>query len=235
MNIIYKLDNYHNNKSYYFHVLPNCEICNIIKNNEIWEKYMHAVFEKYITCDSIVVECGCHVGIHTLKIASLCKKLYAFEPMPETNKVLNLNLKLNNIENVVVFNEGVSDKHGMTKFSWIMSGNPGGAGLDNNPMGMPSWIQPCTETIHVKLTTIDSLSLNRLDFMKIDVEGYESLAICGAMETIKRFKPVIIMEVWMNHNGGVDINYTRTLFKDLLDIGYEVTQVAGPDFLFTPV
>jgi hypothetical protein len=42
------------------------------------------------------------------------------------------------------------------------------------------------------------------------------------------------MEVWMNHLGAVDINYTRMLFKDLLDIGYEVTQVDGPDFLFTP-
>jgi hypothetical protein len=42
------------------------------------------------------------------------------------------------------------------------------------------------------------------------------------------------MEVWKNHFGGVDINYTQDLFKNLIDIGYELRHLSGPDFIFLP-
>lgn len=231
---MFRLDNYHNNQPYYFNILPNCFISDMVKNNQIWEKYMHNVFEKYITSESVVIECGCHIGIHTIKIASLCHKLYAFEPMPETNKVLNENILLNCLDNVIVFQKGVSNKIGKTKYSWIEDGNPGGSGLDNNPMGIPPWIPMTNDNIEVELTTIDSLDLDKLDFMKIDVEGYETLVIEGAMNTIIKCKPIIIMEVWKDHFGHIDIDYTKSLFKNLLDIGYSIEYVAGPDFLFIP-
>ena len=66
------------------------------------------------------------------------------------------------------------------------------------------------------------------------MEGYESLAIAGGFNTIKKCKPVIVMEVWKNHFGGVDINYTQDLFKNLIDIGYELRHLSGPDFIFLP-
>lgn len=233
-NKYYKIDNYHDNKPYYFYILPNCLISNYVINNKIWEPYMHHIFNIFINKESIVVECGCHIGTHTLKIASLCNKLYAYEPMPDTNKVLNANIKLNNIDNVVIFEEGVSDSIGQTKFNFIPDGNPGGSCLDNNPMGDLPYMLPTTRVINVKLTTIDLLNLDKLDFMKIDVEGYEPLVINGAMNTIKKCKPVIIMEVWKNHYGQFDLDYTKTLFKELLNVGYNIIHIDGPNYLFTP-
>ena len=228
---VYKLDYI---TSFYFYTLDNCCISNVIKNNQIWEPHMHKIFEKYINKRSIVIECGCHIGTHTIKIASLCDKIYGFEPMPDTFEVLNKNIQLNYINNAIIYKKGVADKPGLTKYSWIPETNPGGSGLDDNPMGKPEWINTTTKNIEVELTTIDSLNLDKLDFMKIDVEGYETLVIKGAINTIQRFKPVIVMEVWRDHFGSVDINYTKELFKDLLDIGYDVEQVYGPDFLFIP-
>jgi hypothetical protein len=46
----------------------------------------------------------------------------------------------------------------------------------------------------VNMITIDSLDLNNVDYMKIDVEGAESLVLLGAEKTIKKFKPVICFE-----------------------------------------
>ena len=46
----------------------------------------------------------------------------------------------------------------------------------------------------VKMITIDSLNLSNVDYMKIDVEGAESLVILGAENTIKKFKPVVCFE-----------------------------------------
>ena len=231
---VYKVDNYHNNNPAYFHILNNCYISNIIKNNAVWEKYMHDIFEKYVNKNSIVVECGCHIGTHTVKLSQLCEKLYGFEPMTESYNLLEKNLKLNNIENSVILNKGVSNKKGKENFLWIANGNPGHSGLDNNPMGRPLHHTECDTTIEVETMTIDSLNLDRLDFIKMDIEGYEPLAIEGAINTIKKCKPVITLEIYKDWSGVVDINYSRELFKCLIDIGYRVEHIYGADFLFIP-
>lgn len=230
---IYKVDNYHNNSSASFYILNDCFISNVIKNNTIWEPHLHKVFEKYVNSNSVVIECGCHIGTHTIKLAKLCKKIYGFEPMPKTNYILNMNIYVNKIENAVISDLGVSSEPGKTNFLWTSVGNPGASGLNNNPMGKPKYAN-IKDNIEVELTTIDSLNLDKLDFMKIDVEGYEQLVIKGGMVTISKFKPVIVMEVWKDHFGGVDINYTKELFKELIDIGYTIDNIGGPDFLFLP-
>ena len=228
----YKVD--YSNKSFFIYPMGNCPISTTIKRNQIWEPHLHTIFDKFIKKDNVVIECGCHTGTHTLKMASLCEKLYGFEPMPDTYDVLMKNLKVNGITNSTIYKKGVSEMKGYTKFSWIPHDNMGGSGLANNPMGIPNWIPETDKNIEVELTTIDALNLHRLDFMKIDVEGYEPLAIKGAFNTIKKCRPVIVMEVWKNHFGEVDLNYTKKLFNNLLEIGYEIIHVGGPDFLFTP-
>jgi len=222
------------NKIFKFYILDNCFISNYIRNNHIWEPHMHDIFKKYVNKDSIVIECGCHIGTHTIPLASLCNTIYGFEPMPKTYEILDQNIKLNNINNAIIYKKGVADKEGVTQYCWIPEDNPGGSGLKNNPMGKPDWINFTNTNIEVELTTIDLLQLDKLDFIKIDVEGYETLVIDGAINTIKKCRPVIVMEVWKNHNGVVDINYTKSLFKNILELGYDVSHYYGPDFLFVP-
>jgi FkbM family methyltransferase len=167
-------------------------------------------------------------------MASMCDTFYGFEPMPATYDILCRNMQINKIENATLYKKGVAEIEGIARYGWIPEGNPGGAALDDNPMGKPVWIDRITQHIPVELVSIDSLHLHQLDFMKIDVEGYETLVIKGAMNTINRCKPIIIMEVWMNHFGAFDLEYTKLVFKDLLDTGYSVIHVGGPDFLFVP-
>jgi len=232
--LYYKLDNYHNNVAAFFAVLDNCIISSRIRENKIWEPHLHVLFDRYIKKDHVVIECGAHIGTHTIKLARLAYHVYAFEPMPATNKVLHRNLQLNTAGNVTVFQEGVSDRSGITTFRGIPFGNPGASYLDNNPMEYSSDLPRPIESITVSLRTIDSLNLDRLDFMKIDIEGYESLAIKGAMNTICKYRPVIVMEVWKNSNNETDIEHTKYKFKNLLSIGYTVSYIGGPDYLFLP-
>ena len=90
--------------------------------------------------------------------------------------------------------------------------------------------------IKVNLTTIDNLEVEKLDFIKLDVEGYESLVINGALNTIKKYKPIITLECWSSHKGTYCIEYTKNLFNNLLNLGYEIVQInKGPDFLFLPI
>jgi FkbM family methyltransferase len=231
----YPILNYNNNEIYYFSVYENCIISNVIKKGIIWEKYMHNVFEKYITKKSVVIEGGCHIGTHTLKLASLSQTVYAFEPLDSSNKLLDYNLRTNNITNVILSSCGLSDKKGETKYGWISDGNPGSAGLDNNPMGIPDNLKTSKDII-VQLTSIDELNLDKLDFIKLDVEGYEPLVINGGMNTIKKYKPIITLECWSSHKGTKSIEYTTNTFEELINVGYEIIQIdsESADFLFLP-
>ena len=229
------VDKYHNEKSAYFHVYSNCPISQSLRKNTIWEPHLHRVFEKYVNEDSIVIEAGCHIGSHTIKLGKLCKSLYAFEPLPTSNELLTKNVEANNLSNVIISNCGLSYNFDEVKYNWIPGDNPGGSGLSNNPTGKPQWLRETQEEVNVQLTTIDAMNLSGLDFMKIDVEGYEVNVIRGAMETIKRFRPIIAMEVWADHTGRVDMDYTKSLFQNLIDIDYTVQHIMGPDFLFIPL
>ena len=226
--------NYHDGKPAYFYTYPSDYISDLIRKGNIWEPYLHRIFEQFVTSDSVVIEAGCHIGTHSVKLGKLCNELILFEPLPSSNKLLCQNLKANNISNATVIQKGLSNTNGTTRFAWIPNSNFGGAGLDNNPMGVPEWTTAPQEQINVELTTIDSLNLQKLDFMKIDVEGYEPNVIKGGMDTFARCKPVIVLECWANHHGQVNENYTRMLFRDLLEIGYDLIHIQGPDFMFIP-
>lgn len=229
-----QVDNFHNGKPAFFYVYENCFISNQLKKNLIWEKHLHDVFNEYITPNSIVIEGGCHIGSHTIKLGMLAKQVYAFEPMTSSYNLLEKNININKLKNVTIFKKGLSNNCNSAYFEWIPKDNPGGSGLCNNPMGKPAWIKEEENLTEVELITIDSLNLDRLDFIKLDIEGYEKLAISGGMKTIRKYKPVITLEVWSNHNGGIDINFTKNNFKELIDIGYDVIRIRGPDFLFIP-
>jgi FkbM family methyltransferase len=231
---LFEIKNYHNNYTVYFSVFSNCSLSNVLKSGEIYEPHLHKIFEKYINKESVVIEGGCHIGSHSVKLSKLSKKLYCFEPLPESNKLLKKNLLINNCDNVIVSICGLSDKISKTKFEWIPFGNIGGSGLLDNPMGKPKWIETDDDEVEVKLITIDSLNLDKLDFIKLDVEGYESKVINGALNTIKKCHPVITVECWSNHYGEVNYEYTKNTFKMLIDIGYSLTQIKNSDWLFLP-
>ena len=234
MSKAHQVDNYHNDKPAFFYIYKNCLISKELKENKIWEKHLHNIFSEYITSNSIVIEGGCHIGSHTIKLGMLAKHVYAFEPMSSSYNLLKKNIDTNKLKNITIFEKGLSNKCNTAYFQWIPKNNPGGSGLSNNPMGKPSWIEEQHNKHEVELTTIDSLNLDKLDFIKLDIEGYEKLAISGGIKTIKKYKPVITLEVWSNHYGCVDINFTKNNFKDLIDIGYNVIHIRGPDFLFLP-
>lgn len=232
------VQNYNNNQetNFYTYPLGKCVISDCLRSNNIWESNLHEIFHNYINKESIVIEGGCHIGSHTLKLAYLCKHLYGFEPMPKSYDLLVQNIKLNNINNTTIFLNGLSNKICTTKYQWICENNPGGAGLENNLYGdLPQIRNHINETIPVNLITIDSLNLDKLDFIKLDIEGYETFAIEGGINTIKKYKPVITLELFKSHKGESDIEYTKQVFKTLIDIGYSVSKFSYADYLFIPL
>jgi FkbM family methyltransferase len=215
---VYEVPNYAK-----FTVYKTDLISDTIRHGQKWEPFLHDVFEQYITKDSVVLEGGANIGSHTVRLAQLANKVIAFEPFANSLAFLVSNLKLNNLNNVQIESKGLSDEEGTASFAYITKDNIGGAVLGN----------PNKDKTKVSLVTIDSLNLERLDFIKLDIEGYEKKAIIGGLETIKRCRPIITLECWENYPNATLEHATET-FKFLLDLGYVIKQVEHHDFLFIP-
>lgn len=214
-----------------FHGYENCKLCKILEREE-WEPHLSDVFNKYIKKTDVVLDCGAHIGYHALQMSKLCQTVHAFECNPRTYLLLKKNVQ--HVNNVIINKCGLSDRLGKTTINYCADFNTGMCALNDNPMEKPQQVQSLNKKVNVNLLTIDSLEIGRVNFMKIDVEGYERKVIDGAIKTIHRCKPIMVIEVWINNNQETSLDHVKLLFSDLLHI-YDVQQILNtPDYLFIP-
>tara|TARA_R110002153_G_scaffold246944_1_gene402899 strand:+ start:264 stop:926 length:663 start_codon:yes stop_codon:yes gene_type:complete len=178
-------------KSIIMNYLPfktTCAVNKSIMNKRVWEKGVLELYKKYLNKDSIVLDIGANLGTHTIPLSLLSKKVYAFEPQKKIYELLSKTVKDNELTNIELFNNIVSDgKHESLQF---LNTDCGKASVAVYRPRLDGYVT--TE----KCVTVDSLNLDKCDLMKIDVEGGEWDVLEGSKETIKKYKPVIIIETW---------------------------------------
>ena len=139
----------------------------------------------------IVVDCGAHIGLFARQAISKGAKLVvAVEPAPRMKLLLQRNLQKEIDEGrVVIYPKGVWDSETTMQFQTDRGGGAGGHVLD----GRHHDVTYPGEVIEVPLTTIDKLvselKLDRVDFIKMDIEGAEQRALAGAVGTLQKYKP----------------------------------------------
>jgi len=143
---------------------------------------------------ALAIDVGAHCGIWSKRMAKDFGLVMSFEPMPEHFECLTANATELNVE---LFNLALGND---TK-ALIMLPHKENSGM--------SLVVPkvTDKTITVKQTTLDSIVFNRdiyaIDFIKMDVEGYELAVILGAEQTIKKYKPTICTEILPGSNNMV--------------------------------
>jgi len=165
--------------------------------------------------DSVFIDGGAHMGVYSILLADRFKEVHAFEPQRRTYNQLCGNIFINEKNNIYTHNVALTNlaNANTTKTLSIVSDDGGG-----------STLQKTTEHVQatelVKTATIDSLHLDSVGLIKLDVEGSEYEAIEGAQHTIKRCNyPPILFEA----NGHSWYNYTNDkLFKLLQDMNYQI-------------
>jgi FkbM family methyltransferase len=143
------------------------------------DQNMLPLLKPYIPKGAVVVDAGAFIGDHTVFYAACVGpsgRVHAFEPNVAAFKCLHYNTTG---LPVYVYDAGLSDKGGSAAIAPAM--NAGASHLKDG--------EGC------KLIALDSLGLDRLDFFKLDVEGFEVMALRGAKDTIARCKPVMLIEV----------------------------------------
>ena len=181
-------------------------------------KWMHELLKP----DMRVVDIGANLGYYALMEAKLVKKVYGIEPNPETFKYLKRSVKLNKLKNVKLLNMAIGDKKDILPFfvseSWNWS-----RFLDKEKTG-----KDIKKEIKVKVDKLDNLFIKqKIDLVRMDVEGYEINIIKG-MEKIIKNSPELIIVLEFHSN---QFNYEEKVeFIDLLkNFGFRIKYMAEPN------
>lgn len=178
----------------------------------------------------IFYDVGSNIGTHSLAIAKSFEdkvKIRAFEAQRIIFNMLCGNVAINGLKNVFCYNLAIGnnqiDELEISLPDYSKHNNFGGLELiapkksDNQNM-----IKIATEK--VKVITLDSFD-EKVDFIKMDIEGMEDKAIHGATDTIDRHRPICFVEI-----AKTDANYVLDFFKSRRYSGY----TKGMDAIFIP-
>jgi FkbM family methyltransferase len=181
------------------------------------EDYEPAVFhylKRHVLPGAVVLDVGAHVGLFTVLLARWAGPtghVYAFEPTPVTRTALVDHLTLNKVVGqATVCPIAVSDEEG-TSFLYTVSNCP------ENTLSSKHGRLPQAESTPVTVTTIDAFCTARSlapTLIKIDIEGFEIHALCGARQTLARHHPTLVVE--MHPMNWPEIGVTRTQVEHVL-------------------
>ena len=151
----------------------------------------------HLTPSDTFFDVGANVGRISSLVISTVKMTIAFEPNPIHAAQLRGRL----LDNFIVIEEALSNKIERSQF--FLDVRPGEGFLASSLMILDDLHESgMVEKIFVETNTLDNYvtqSGNIPTFIKIDVEGYEPEVIEGAKETIRKFKPKILFEMWETH------------------------------------
>ncbi len=152
--------------------------------------------KKYLPKGSNIMDWGSNIGNHTLYFATVVEAnhIWCFEPVKSTFEILKRNIEINNLqERVSIYNVGLGEKYSKASIGHKDEENCGGTSIKENGEG------------DLVIESIDSMAIDdKIDFIKIDVEGFEYHALIGAANLIKKNRPIMFIEIAENNLELVD-------------------------------
>jgi len=162
--------------------------------------------------DDLFIDVGANFGSYTiLACSAIGASGYAFEPVPNTYRRLIENIRLNHLENrVKCLNIGVGREQGSVAFT---------SDMDTTNHALASGEHSDHEII-VEVSTLDSvLEGESPSLMKIDVEGYETLVLEGALETLEN--PTLNSVIMELNGSGSHYGFDESkILKMMFDFGF---------------
>jgi len=173
----------------------------------IWESETFKVFATLLTPEMTMLDLGTFEGHTVLYAAHKVKMVYGLECDPHAFYNCIKNIEANNLQNVIVLPFAISDKSGITKitgqhYNPLIFGHSGSR-LDNNG------------SISVSSVTVEDLlerqDIEKVDFVKMDIEGGEEFVIPAMIDFLKEHKPILYISfhphLMANREFDHDINY----------------------------
>ena len=170
-------------------------------------------FKKKIKKGNVFVDVGANIGQHSIFVSKVVGDrglVISFEPITKLYLQFLKSIEINNLKNIKSHNFACGDINEDSQIS-ICKNNAGASSI---------LIKNKNQEIQkIKIRKLDDFIKSKVDFIKIDVEGYEPQVIFGAKNIIKKYKPKILLEYNPNayHDKGLG------MFSFLIEEGYTFT------------
>ncbi|HEY2786478.1 MAG TPA: FkbM family methyltransferase [Fimbriiglobus sp.] len=174
------------------------------------------------------LDVGANIGVMTLNLASQVGptgRVHSFEPVPHLSQRLQKHVERNRLTDIVrVHRLALSDRAGTVAIHVADEGQP------NQGMGSLVFADhvKVRNEIPIEAITLDEFvkreSIDRIDFIKIDIQGAEPLFFRGGSESLSRFKPDLLVEVSPIELSGCGSS-SRDLICQISDLGYELFEM----------
>lgn len=187
------------------------------KNFEIRE------YTKLNLSGNLALDIGAHVGIWTQRLARDFNQVIAFEPMKKHIECHQKNC--GSLDNVTLHTVALSNVNTDDAIMTTKNINSGMSTLINTES--LKWKKE-KKTEIVQTTTLDSFDLPKIDFIKMDVEGWEENVLEGAEKTILTHRPTIYIEIWEKK-----YELVAQILKN--DLKYTITKMAKANYLCQPL
>jgi FkbM family methyltransferase len=178
--------------------------------------------------NQIILDIGTNIGSTLLQFAKKLNNngfVYGFEPDKFNYRKANLNISLNTFKNVLVENKGLGKVSGVFNLAIDCESNRGMNRIVN---------QENINTSKIVIVTLDEwyekLQLEKIDLIKIDVEGYEMNVIIGGIKVLRRFKPILFIELDDN-NLKLQDSSAKELITLLISLGYNITNAENKEII----
>ncbi|GEM_PF-340852 len=159
-----------------------------------YEPHLMAAMERLVRPGWVVLDVGANIGLHTLAAASLASRgqVYAFEPALETFTYLEANLRRAGLRNARAERLALSDGPGTARLAYRSHQSGASHFIGEGPDEDGSSVEevPCCSLD----SWVASRGLDRVDLVKVDVEGAEMAVLDGAAQTLATKQPWVIME-----------------------------------------
>lgn len=192
--------------------------------------------------DWTILDIGASIGYYTILAANKASKgvVVAVEPHPQIVEVLQRNVELHQLKNVRVVKCALSGPNSGEKVSMTEGGGRGGSEIIQQRAPWPVRLMrsikdgsivnkvarrikpgPAPQKFEAKAQTLDdlieSLRLQRVDLLKMDIQGAEYEVLLGATKTLKDFRPILLVELHDRDNWSPE-----TLQETVTGYGYKI-------------
>lgn len=214
----------------------------MLKQGFVWDQYfVENHLEKIIKKSKFILDIGAHCGSHSIMYSHMNPDaiIYSFEPQFKLYEVLKLNVTHNNRNNVKTFKMALGNKVCQGFMSNKYPENSAISETDINDTTTKQnygSLQIGQNGESIEINTIDNLKLPfKVDFIKLDVEGFEIFVIDGGMNTIRKDKPVIFFEynksIVTDAMSSSCLPVTKNILDILLELDYKIIEFDEGNYL----
>ncbi len=139
----------------------------------------------------VVFDIGASIGNHALRMSPYSHQVYLFEPQAKLAEALEKTKSLNHLDKWKIFNYGLSNEN---KCLTLYRNTESNIETSFVPELKNKNFIAEEATVRIGDQVVDEHALSRLDFIKIDVEGFEAKVIRGLAHSISQFRPLVFME-----------------------------------------